>query len=154
MYKFDIPNPFPEIKLPDGFHLTSLAEECNWTKVHRVIWRGFDHDGEPPSGEEDLKERRRMFDTPKGRRDLKIVVKALNGNFVAFSGTFFEPINKYAYVEPIATDPDYRCMGFGKAAVLESIRRCAALGATVAYVGNDLPIYQAIGFKKVYISER
>jgi ribosomal protein S18 acetylase RimI-like enzyme len=153
MYKFDIPNPFPPIHLPDGFHLTSLAEECDWSKVHRVMWRGFDHDGESPSGEEDLEERRRMFDTPKARRDLKIAVKAPNGNFVAFSGTFYEPTGKYAYVEPVATDPDYRRMGLGKAAVLEGIRRCAAIGATVAYVGNDLPIYRAVGFKKVYISE-
>jgi hypothetical protein len=44
-------------------------------------------------------------------------------------------------------------MGLGKAAVLEGIRRCSDLGATVAYVGNDLPIYRAIGFQKVYISE-
>lgn len=39
------------------------------------------------------------------------------------------------------------------AAVLEGVRRCGVLGATEAYVGNDLPIYQAIGFKKVYNSE-
>jgi predicted N-acetyltransferase YhbS len=66
---------------------------------------------------------------------------------------FYEPTNRFAYVEPVATDPDYRRMGLGKAAVLEGIRRCSELGATVAYVGNDLPIYQSIGFKKGYVSE-
>ena len=35
MSQFDIPDPFPPPSLPDGFRLTSLAEECDWTKVHR-----------------------------------------------------------------------------------------------------------------------
>jgi GNAT superfamily N-acetyltransferase len=153
MCQFLIPNPFPEIQLPKGFHLASLAEECDWAKVHRVVWRGFNHQGEPPAGEDELESRRKMFDTPTARRDLKIAVKAPNGDFVSFCGMFYEPYNRYAYVEPVATDPDYRRMGLGKAAVLEGIRRCGELGATVAYVGNNLPIYQAIGFKKIYTSE-
>lgn len=153
MYKFEIPNPFPEIKLPEGFQLKSLADECNWAKVHRVIWRGFNHEGEPPEGEDELEGRRKMFETPNARHDLKIAVEAPNGDFVSFCGMFYEPTHQYAYVEPVATDPDYRRMGLGKAAVLEGIRRCGALGATVAYVGNDLPIYQAIGFRKVFGSE-
>jgi len=153
MSQFAIPNPFPEITLPASFHLTSLAEECDWAKVHRVMWRGFDHEGEPPAGEEELESRRKLFDTPNARRDLKIAVKAPNGNFVAFCGMFYEPTNRFAHVEPLATDPDYRRMGLGKAAVLEGIRRCGALGATVVYVGNELPIYRAVGFKKVYVSE-
>jgi GNAT superfamily N-acetyltransferase len=153
MYQFIIPDPFPVIHLPEGFQLKSLADECDWAKVHRVIWRGFNHAGEPPAGEDELESRRKMFDTPTARRDLKIAVKAPNGDFVSFCGMFYEPHNRFAYVEPVATDPDYRRMGLGKAAVLEGIRRCGALGATVAYVGNDLPIYQSIGFKKVYVSE-
>ena len=53
-------------------------------------------------------------------------------------------------MEPVATDPDFRRMGLGRAAVLEGIRRCAELGATVAYVAAVLPIYMAIGFKKLH----
>lgn len=150
---FDIPKPFPDIALPDGFRLTSLAEECDWAKVHRVIWRGFDHGDDVPMDEEELESRRRMFETPKARLDLKIAVAAPSGDFVAFCGMFHEPAGRFAYVEPVATDPDYRRMGLGKAAVLEGIRRCGALGATEAFVGNDLPIYRAIGFKEVYNSE-
>lgn len=152
-YKFDIPQPFPAIHLPDGFQLTSLADEPDWAKVHRVLWRGFDHGDDVPMNEEELESRRKMFDTPKARRDLKIAVKAPDGNFVAFCGMFYEPTNQYAYVEPVTTDPAYRRMGLGKAAVLEGVRRCGELGAKVAYVGNDLPIYQSAGFKKVYVSE-
>ncbi len=69
--RFAIPDPFPEIVLPEGFHLKSLADDCDWAKVNRVLWRGFNHPGEPPVGETALAERRVMFDTPKARRDLK-----------------------------------------------------------------------------------
>ena len=152
-YRFEISDPFPEIKLPDGFHLTSLVEDCDWEKVHRVMWRGFNHPGEPPGGEEELLSRQKMFDTPKARRDLKIAVKAPNGNFVAFCGMFYEDHNRFAYVEPVATDPDYRRLGLGKAAVLEGIRRCAELGAKEAFVGSDQLFYQSIGFQKVFNTE-
>ncbi len=151
--RFDISEDFPSITLPQGFRLTSLADECDWAKVHRVIWRGFNHEGEPPPGEEELESRRKMFDTPKARRDLKIAVVAPNGDFVAFCGMFYEANARFGYVEPVATDPDYRRMGLGKAAVLEGIRRCGELGARVAYVGSTQPFYLSIGFKLVYNTE-
>lgn len=98
-------------------------------------------------------DRRKMFDTPGARRDLKIAIKSPSGDFAAFCGMFYEPSKRFAYIEPVATDPDYRRMGLGKAAVFEGIRRCGALGATVAYVGNDLPIYRSVGFQKLHVSE-
>jgi len=153
MAKLDIPDPFPPITLPQGFRLTSLAEDCDWAKVHRVLWRGFNHEGDPPMTEAELEDRRRMFDTPKARRDLKIAVEAPDGSFVAFCGMFYEPTNRYAYVEPVATDPDYRRRGLGRAAVLEGIRRCGELGATVAYVGSSQPFYLSFGFDVIYTSE-
>ena len=151
--RFDIPDPFPAIPLPAGFRLTSLAEECDWAKVHRVMWRGFDHGDDVPMNDEELDGRRRMFDTPTARRDLKVAVVAPSGEFVAFCGMFYEPTSRFAYVEPVATDPAYRRLGLGKAAVLEGIRRCGALGATVAYVGSDLPFYQAVGLRRIFTSE-
>lgn len=151
--RFDIPDPFPAIHLAEGFRLTSLAEECDWVKTHQVLWRGFDHGDDVPMSDEELESRRRMFDTPRGRRDLKIAVVAPNGAFAAFCGMFYEAENRFAYVEPVATDPRYRRLGLGKAAVLEGIRRCGALGANVAYVGSDQQFYRSIGFTKVYDSE-
>jgi GNAT superfamily N-acetyltransferase len=132
----------------------SLADDCDWAKVHRVLWRGFDHPGEPQVGEQEIEERRKMFDTPKGRRDLKIANQAPDGEFASFCGMFYEGDHRYAYVEPVATDPAYRRLGLGKAAVLEGIRRCAELGATVAYVGSDQPFYLSMGFEVLYNQER
>lgn len=51
---------------------------------------------------------------------------------------------------PVATDPDYRRRGLGRAAVLEGIRRCGALGAAVVYVGTAMPFYLSIGFRRLF----
>jgi GNAT superfamily N-acetyltransferase len=148
--RFTIPDPFPEITLPGGFRLRSLQEDNDLFKIDRVLWRGFSHEGEPPP--DSIEGRRTMQSGPNFRKDLNIVVEAPDGPFVSYSGTWFEPINHYAYVEPVATDPDYRRRGLGRAAVLEGIRRCGELGATVAYVGSDLAFYRAIGFVKIHTS--
>lgn len=153
MMMYNIPHPIPGTTLPKGYSLTSLAEDCDWVKVNRVLWRGLDHPGDPPATQKDLEERQRMFDTPTASRDLKIVIKAPNGEFASFAGTFCEAVNHFAYVEPVATDPDHRRLGLGKAAVLEGIWRCAMRGADTAYVANDLPIYRSIGFKLIYTVE-
>jgi predicted N-acetyltransferase YhbS len=63
---------------------------------------------------------------------------------------WYEPVNRFAYVEPVATDPDYRRKGLGTAAVLEGIRRCGELGATVAFVGSGNPFYKSMGFSEIY----
>ncbi len=145
--RFTIPDLFPEITLPEAFRLLSLAEEPDWAKVHKVMWRGFNHGDNPDMSFDELEMRRKMFDTVTARRDLKVVVAAPNGEFVSICGMFYQPQGRYGYVEPVATDPDYRRMGLGKAAVLEGIHRCAALGAVEAFVGSNQAFYLALGFE-------
>jgi len=148
MSHFVIPDPFPEISLPNGFRLKSLAEDNDVRKIHRLLWRGFDHGGEPP--DDDIEERKFMQSAPNFRRDLNIVVQAPDGSFVSYGGLWYEPVHKIAYVEPVCTDPDYRRMGLATAAVLEGIRRCGEQGATVAYVGAIKPVYLSMGFRQIY----
>jgi len=142
--RLEIPTAFPEIRVPEGFRLKSLADDFDVGKVHRVMHRGFNHEGEPPDDE--LEDRRRKLSAPSLRRDLTIVAEAPDGNFVSFSGTWMDETNRACCVEPVATDPDYRRMGLGTAVVLEGIRRCAAEGATAAYVGSDQEFYKSMGF--------
>jgi predicted N-acetyltransferase YhbS len=137
--------PLPEVSLPEGFSLQSLADENDLHKINQVLWRGFDHPGPPP--EEEIEGRAFAQQAPNFRKDLTIVVVAPDGNYVAYGGMWHIKENKVAYVEPVATDPDYRRMGLGKAAVLESVRRAAAEGAKVAWVGSGLKFYSAIGFE-------
>ncbi|HET6429353.1 MAG TPA: GNAT family N-acetyltransferase [Phycisphaerae bacterium] len=148
MSHLPISDPFPPIRLPEGFHLRSLADENDLHKVHRVLHRGFNHPGEPPA--DGIEGMRKMQSAPNFRPELTIVVEAPGGEFVSYCGMWYEAANGLAYVEPVCTDPDYRRRGLGTAAVLEAIRRCGALGATVACVGTTKPFYLSMGFKQVY----
>lgn len=143
--RYSLAKPLPEPVLPPGFHLLSLLDELDLRKINRVLWRGFNHPGPPP--EEEIEGRRRMKTAPNFRDDLTIVVVAPDGNYVSYCGMWVVPENRIAYVEPVATDPDYRRMGLGRAAVLESMRRAASAGAQVAWVGSGLDFYKAIGFE-------
>jgi predicted N-acetyltransferase YhbS len=148
MSHYIIPAPFPPISLPAGFRLTSLAEDNDLRQVKRVFWRGFNHGDEPPG--DGIGGFEFMQSAPNYRKDLNIVVVAPDGNFVSYCGMWHEQVHKVAYVEPVATDPDYRRRGLGRAAVLEGIRRCGERGAKVACVGPAQPFYLALGFRPVY----
>ena len=142
--KLAIRKPFPPIRVPEGFRVQSLAED-DLRKVHRVLHRGFNHEGEPP--EDGLEGRRRKLAAPGLRKDLTLVAVAPSGDFASFCGMWYDAVNRVASIEPVATDPDYRRQGLGTAVVLEGIRRCAALGAIAAYVGSDQPFHLAMGFE-------
>ena len=128
--------------------LKSLAEDNDLAKLARVIYRGFDHGEEPPAT--DCEARKKQQSVPSYRKDLNIIIVAPDGHYVAYAGTWFVEKNRYAYIEPVCTDPDFRRRGFGRAAVLEGVRRCVELGAQVAYVASVQPFYQSMGFKKLF----
>ena len=138
----------PQVVLPEGFHLQSLAEENDLRKINQVLWRGFNHPGPPPEAE--IQGRREAQEAPNFRHDLTIVAVAPNGDYVSFGGIWVVPANRLTYVEPVATDPDYRRMGLGRAVVLEGIRRTISLGSEVAWVGSDQEFYKAMGFVESY----
>jgi GNAT superfamily N-acetyltransferase len=132
--------------LPPGYRLVALSEGVDLVKFNRVLWRGFNHPGEPPESERDLEERRVSISGPHLNLDLCMVAVAPDGNYAAYSGLWYDPNSDYALVEPVATDPDHRRLGLGRAVVLEAVRRAARLGARQAYVGSDQQFYYQIGF--------
>ena len=136
--------------LPDGYSFISMADNWNWHQYHRVMWRGFGHEGRPTSDDESIAIRKQMLSSPMVIPELVIAVVAPDGNYVSHCGMWYQPGDYYCYVEPVATDPDYRKMGLGKAAVLEGVKRCGALGAKLAVVGSSQQFYYNIGFYPVY----
>jgi predicted N-acetyltransferase YhbS len=141
-------DPVQEVHLQDGYSLQSLADENDLKKINQVLWRGFNHEGPPP--EDEIPSRRQMQSAPNFNKDLNIVVVAPEGHYVSYSGIWYVEQGRVAYVEPVATDPDYRRMGFGKAAVLECARRVREMGAKDIWVGSGQPFYKSIGFTSMF----
>jgi len=128
-----------------------MADTYDLYKYGEVLWKGFDHEanGEGPFNfkPEDLPKWKIGFERPNCNLDLKIAVVAPNGDFVSYCGMWYDNASQSALVEPVATDPAYRKMGLGKAAVLEGVRRCGELGAKRAFVGSSQQFYYSIGFR-------
>jgi predicted N-acetyltransferase YhbS len=145
---YPLDRSIPQAPLPEGYRLQSLTEENDFRKINEVLWAGFDHEG--PAPEEEIEGRRFMQEAPNFNKDLTIVTSDPDGNYVSYCGMWVVPQKKYAYLEPLATHPDYRRMGLGKAGVLESLRRAKAQGAELAWVGSNLGFYRAIGFETMF----
>ncbi|NQT98106.1 MAG: GNAT family N-acetyltransferase [Candidatus Marinimicrobia bacterium] len=146
---FDIDVNSTEYSLPLGYSIISLAEDYDIEKFHRVLWRGFNHEGEPPTTDEELENRRKSVSGPDLNPELCIIVMSPEGEYASYCGMWYDRNTEYALVEPVATDPKYRKLGLGKAAVLEAIRRCGQLGAKQAYVGSSQQFYYQIGFRPI-----
>ena len=138
-------------KLPSGFRVTSMAETYDLYQYGQVLWRGFNHEqnGEGPFvfKAEELPRWELEFKRPNVNLSLKVAVVAPNGDFVSYCGMWYDSRSEEALVEPVATDPAYRRMGLGRAAVLEGVRRGADLGAKRAFVGSSQPFHYSIGFR-------
>lgn len=133
--------------LPDGFRVTSMKETYDLFKYGQALWRGFNHEinGEGPfafSGRF-----AREFERPNVNLDIKIAVVAPNGDFVSYCGMWQDDRTANCLVEPVATDPAFRRLGLGRAAVLEGLRRCKTLGSKRAFVGSSQQFYYSIGFR-------
>ena len=96
-------------------------------KFNRVLWRGFNHEGEPPTTPEDLADRRKSLSGPHLDLRLCIVVVSPDGEYASYCGMWYDSDTEYALVEPVATDPAYRKNGSGESS---SIGRHPALRAS------------------------
>lgn len=140
-----------DYELPEGFKITSMKEDYNLYQYYRVLWKGFNHEvngeGDFVFTEKDQITSKLEMDRPHVDLSLKIAVVDPNGNFVSYCGMWYDPEAGYGVIEPVATDPEYRKMGMGKAVVLEGIKRVRDLGAKKVFVGSSQQFYYSIGMR-------
>lgn len=127
-----------------------MNDTCDLYKYGEVLWKGFNHELNGEGTYDPNKDRaaaENEMKRPNVDLDIKIVVAAPNGDFVSYCGMWQDANTDLALVEPVATVPEYRKMGLGKAAVLEGIKRCGQLGSKKAWVGSSQQFYYSIGFR-------
>ena len=125
--------------LPEGYTISDVSIDNDLKKWNRAIWKGFDHEGEPPAD---------IIPKPNENLKLAVFVVAPNGDYASHCQTWYEPGTLTAYVEPLVTIPEHRNKGLGKIAVYESINRCIEMGAKSATVISNDMFYHKIGFKQ------
>ena len=149
-YVAEVDIDFARYMLREGFSVISINEGFEVQKFNRLLHRGFNHEGPAPEDEESLSMRRRSVSSPNTVGELNILITAPNGDYAAYCGLWHTEGSAYALVEPVCTDPDYRRMGCGRAAVSESVLRAGRRGAKKAYVGSAQQFYYSIGFAPAF----
>lgn len=126
--------------LPNSFRINSPDEEINKRQWKMVIHRGFNNEGEPEESSGDAAEAEKNLE-----KSHYIKVFAVNhGEYAAHCGVWYDS-GDTAYIEPVATVPEHRCKGLGKAVVYEAISRAKMLGAKRAVVLSEQKFYFRIG---------
>lgn len=147
---FSYDKPFPDKNLPAMFTAISLEDENDYEKINSCLWKGFDH-GDTPDSEIDC--RIHMQSGPSFRKDLTVVIKAPDGAYACFNGMWFDRVNKYAYIEPLATIPEYHRLGLATAALTIGMKKTKSLGAEYCF-GGVPEFYSSIGFETISRRER
>lgn len=126
--------------VPNGFRISAPDEEINNRQWKRVIHRGFNNEGEPEEASGDAAEAEKHLENSQ-----YIKVFAVNhGEYTAHCGVWYGG-GDTAYIEPVATVPEHRRKGLGKAVVYEAVSRAKKCGAKRAVVLSDQEFYFRIG---------
>lgn len=146
--------------LPDGFHFLPPGE-CDPVKLARCTWKGFGHEDKGPFENWDAedpgtpwnpqKAYRGVLETvtnppPHATQAYSLIIADAQGEYACFSGMWWVPKNKLAYMEPLCTIPEYRRRGLAAAALTRHYQRMKALGAEWMTGGGD-PFYRRIGYR-------
>jgi len=133
--------------LPENYTVTNLSETYDLDKLKTFFLKTYEDLNDDFHASLTPAEYERELKGPYSNLDIKIVVLAPNGEYAAYCGMWYDPNAKFAQIEPVGVNADYRKLGLGKAVVLEGIKRCAILGAKEAQVDTNLQFYYNIGFR-------
>lgn len=146
---FDYNNPFADRKLPEGFSLID-GTNVDIQKLSDCWWAGFDHT-EPPLPENN-EGNMKLTNAPRFDSSLMTIAVAPNGEYACALGMWYDETNKYAYLEPLATAPQYRRLGLATICLTEAMKKTKALGAEYCF-GGGREFYTSVGFDHIYNRE-
>ncbi len=135
-------------ELSDGISFADADIRSDVYKHHKLLWKGFDHDGEPPADEKTMLRQKEMLSAPDMNARLHVAAKNRDNEYVAYCGVWYDTQTDYAYIEPVCTVPHYRGKGVAKAVLFEALKRAYELGAVKAYVISEMDFYKRLGFEQ------
>jgi mycothiol synthase len=121
----------PEPSLPPGFRACHVGGEHQVTQRAAVAHAAF---GPQKTFEQYRQDYLTFMRSPEYNPELDLVVVTPDGRFGAFCICWLDTVNRVGLFEPVGTAPDFRRKGFGKAVLVEGLRRMRARGMSTAIV--------------------
>jgi len=135
----------PELALPEGYVLRSMADGIDIEKRREIFGRGFDH--EDPKEWPSAFAYEELMRAPDYRNEHDLYIVAPDGGYAACAIVWYDDVNRVGHLEPLGTHPEHRRKGLAERIVWEGIRRLKAQGATWMPMGGGFePFYRAFGF--------
>lgn len=147
--------------LPDGFHIID-PDHVDPVKLAICTWKGFDHEDKGPFENWEAEDPGTswnpqkaylgiisgvMAPPPHSTYEYDVIIADEKDEYVCFSGMWWVPENRLAYMEPLCTIPEYRHRGLALAALSKHYDRMKELGAEcMTGGGNDF--YRRIGYNR------
>lgn len=136
-----------EIDLDSAYTLIDMQDDWDDLAYNEVMWKGFDHPGEPDHSEKTLAYRKTMLSSPDVDPTLVLAIKDKQGHYLSHAAAWYKEGDSYAYLEPVATWPEYRKQGLAKACVFQLVNLLWEKGVKKLVVGSSQPFYRNIGFR-------
>lgn len=130
-------------QLPDDFYLNEPDSKIDEWQRDLVLYHGFGHEGIPEESTDEEKEAKKHLEISEYIK----VFAIKNGEYASHCGVWYNG-GETAYIEPVATVPEHRGKGLGKAVVYEAINRAKQRGAKRAIVLSDQEFYKHLGMTK------
>ncbi len=172
-HAFDFETGALDYPLPEGFHVIDppacepeKLARCFWrgfgSKLARCFWRGFGSDEREPfenwadrvTGDDWTAQRSyygvlgvTLAPPPHATYDHNVIIADGTGEYACFSGMWWVPEDRLAYMEPLCTVPEHRGKGLAAAALSMHVRRLRPLGARLM-TGGGSPFYARIGYNR------
>lgn len=146
--------------LPEGFHFVN-PQKCDPVKLAICTWKGFNH--EDKGAFENWQEEEQatpwnpakayngilsstIAPSPHATNEYNVIIANEQEEYVCFSGMWWVPKNKLAYMEPLCTIPEYRRKGLAAAALAKHYSHLKPFGAEIMTGGFDI-FYSKIGYE-------
>ena len=158
---FDFREGKLDYPLPEGYHfvdsLTSdplKSAKCMWDSFMSEDFGEFTDVGTPKkTGGASAHELYQdvygctIAPSPHATYDYTVIIADENEEYVCFSGMWWVPENKLAYMEPLGTVPSHQHKGLAAAALSRHDQVMRKLGAEIMTGGGN-PFYKKIGYQK------
>lgn len=147
--------------LPMGFHFVD-PDKVDPVKLAICTWKGFNHEDKGPFENWEAEDpgipwnpqksyqgivSKIMAPPPHATFEYNVIIANKKDEYVCFSGMWWVPENKLAYMEPLCTIPEYRYKGLASAALSKHYHRMKKLGAE-CMTGGGNEFYKKIGYNR------